>query len=37
MKNKIYKNTRTGQISEQIKVMQSDWDTSSEPEKIKKE
>ncbi len=32
---KYYKNLRTGEISEQIKVMQSDWDKESDPEKIK--
>ena len=30
-----YKNTRTGEISEQVKVMQSSWDKESTPEKIK--
>lgn len=30
-----YKNLRTGEISEQIKVMQSSWDKKSDPEKIK--
>ena len=33
--NKYYKNLRTGEISEQIKIMQSDWDKSSDPKKIK--
>jgi hypothetical protein len=32
---KTFKNTRTGQIAKQIKVKQSDWDKTSDPEKIK--
>jgi hypothetical protein len=32
---KFYRNTRTGEVSECFKVMQSSWDTESDSEKIK--
>jgi len=33
--NIIYRNTRTGEISKCVKVMQSSWDKESDPDKIK--
>ena len=31
----MYRNLRTGEVSERVKVMQSSWDKESDPEKIK--